>query len=232
MTSLERAAAYLKKMGPKAALAIVPLALATLPAQASILFNYSTGNWNVQTAGTPVISGVVSNNAGTPLAGSLIQGIDLTGGVLFEWNSGGTITITGTWSGNGTGTNIPFPATPIMGYYDFSFESNRIEQVNYTLTYNINGILTSFPNQFNVGSSGSAGDSPVDIDVPLGKTLTDWTVTLALTFTTVNESGNFSVDAGGIGISPELSAVPEPSTFLLALPVAGLLIVRRRRRKL
>jgi hypothetical protein len=45
MTSLQRAAAYLKKIGPKAAHAIVPLA-AAIPAHAGLVFGYTSGAWD------------------------------------------------------------------------------------------------------------------------------------------------------------------------------------------
>src|SRR5690242_3100335 len=114
MTSLQRAAAYLKKAGPKAALAIVPLAMA-VPSHASILFNYGSGNWNVQTTGNTLISPISESISGVPLTGSLLQGFDLAGSKIISWDSGGTITVTGTWSGTGTGTNQVFPTSTIKG---------------------------------------------------------------------------------------------------------------------
>src|SRR3954466_10633766 len=116
MTSVQRAAAYLKRIGPKAVLAIVPLAVAAVPAHASLVFNSTSQNATApNTLGGP--SGTPQQ---VPLLGSLI-----TGSRLYDLNdvgfaSGvGVVTFDIFQSGNGAGSTIPFPNPTVNGAYDF-----------------------------------------------------------------------------------------------------------------
>jgi hypothetical protein len=225
MTSLQRAAAYLKKVGPKAVLAIVPLA-AAIPAHAGVVFNYSSGAWDQNALGQSPFTGA-NSISGTPLSGSLIQGVSL-GGAYNLFASGGTIVLTASWFGDGTGSTIPFPSNSVTGFWNFNVTMSGAEQTIWDVTYNINGSpITADSGSFN-GSGGinSGGSLPVTS----GANLTSWSTVLTLSW-----SGFVSpmdVTVNGIGIQAEdVADVPEPSTFLLMTPLAGLLIVRVRRRK-
>lgn len=225
MTSLQRAAAYLKRIGPKAALAIVPLA-AAIPAHGSLVFSYTSGSWDQNATGQSPFGGP-GTNSGTSLAGSLIQGVS-AGGAYSLFLSGGSITLTSTWFGDGTGSTIPFPSSSVTGFWDFAVDETVGTQTIWDVAYIINGSSTP-------GDSGSFfGDGAIDLTgslpVTSGAALTSWTVVLTLSWS--GDTTPIDVTVNGIGVQAEdIAAVPEPSTFLLAGPLAGFLIFRVRRRK-
>ena len=113
MTSLQRAAAYLKKMGPKAALAIVPLALAAVPANASIVLSVGSEGYFASTGG------LTSAWASSPLPGSGVQGVYGFGTSLLDYPSGTGITFYAFASGSGTGT---LPDDTLGVAWDFTLE--------------------------------------------------------------------------------------------------------------
>jgi hypothetical protein len=229
MTSLQRAAEYLKKIGPKVALAIVPLA-AAIPSHGSIVFDYTSGSWNQNAVGQSPFGGP-GTNTGNPLAGTQIQGVSLIGAYNL-FTSGGQITLTANWFGDGTGSTIPFPNASVTGFWMFSVdEGGAGDPVNWNINYTINGTL--YPN---VASGTLTGDDSVNssgpVPVPIGDNLTSWSVDLVLFWDGVN-GGPTDVTVQGIGIEAEdIAAVPEPGAFWLVTPLAaGLLFFRGRRRK-
>jgi hypothetical protein len=225
MTSLQRAAAYLKKLGPKAALAIVPLAAATVPAHASLVFTASDGGYT-STAGTPTGAWNIS-----ALAGSSIQGIHADGTSSLFVGSGASITFSAGSSGGGTGN---FPAKILGVEWDFSIydPTGHPYTVAYTVVYNINGALTTVDSGVHAIDTTPFNIADVaTIEVLLGGPLTSWSSSIQLTFSPdANEQLHLDVahlDIAGL----DAEGVPEPSTFLLAGPLTGLLIFRVRRRK-
>jgi hypothetical protein len=224
MTSIQRAAAYLKKIGPKAALAIVPLAAATVPAQASLMFTVADGGYATNDGS------LNASWSATTLAGTLINGVHGAGASNLATSGLGVVFSTNA-SGGGIGT---FPSAFMAVEWDFTLYTESFSQlVTWSVDYNMNGTST----QVATGSD-TITTAPTNIadsfslPVTSGAALSNWSMFITLNF---NTGGGFRVlhfDVDKLDIAAlDAEGVPEPSTFLLAGPLVGFLLFRVRQRK-
>jgi hypothetical protein len=230
LTSIERAARYLKKLGPKAALAIVPLAVVAVPANAGVVF---TGTDHA-IGGSPAFGGnlVSSSFGGSALPGTSVQGFRASGGAVFSFGSGVGVTLIFSASGGGSGA---FGSATNPGAWNFTFASSRTQFVNWEVDYTVDGLITTATTgsstsnpSVNAGVITVNGGAPITVDS--GGTLSNWSDQVKLTWTG-NNSGTMTLNVNGLDISGQDAAAPEPSTMLLTLPLAGFWLLSRRRRK-
>ncbi len=225
MTSLQRAAAYLKKLGPKAALAIVPLAAAAVPAQAGLIFDVTAGGYATD---APEGSSTTWNTS--PLTGSLIQGVHNNGTFVQTFTSGSYITSTASASGGGTGV---FPGNSLAVNWDFTLRdaNEGIFLSSWSVTYNINGAptLVASGSQWITGTPVNIANSAA-IAVPSGQPLTSWSASISLGYGN-DDFGDLHFDVAHLDITGQDTPVPEPATFLLIGPVGAFVIFRARRRR-
>jgi hypothetical protein len=235
MTSLQRAAAYLKKVGPKAALAIVPLAMA-VPSHAGVVLDVLQSDF--ESTGPGFLSPTISTLTTVPIAGSLVTGIYGSGSFSQQFSSGSTITLVAHSSGGASGV---FPDS-LTGAWDFSVSAVNDSDfgpypVNWSVVFNIGGTSTSAASgSFTMGTTPTNFSGTASLNGTPGATITNWssTIELKLLVTDAEERGHYIpiFDVQHLDIqSQDAAGVPEPSTFLLGAPVAGFLIIRARRRK-
>jgi hypothetical protein len=220
MTSLQRAAAYLKKIGPTAALAIVPLA-AAVPSHASLVLSVTHNEFeSTDPSGSGILSAVT-------VAGSLVQGIHADGVYTIFFLSGAGITVTAQASGGATGT---FPNS-LTGAWNFNVsDAFSSYNIGYTVTYMVGGVQTiAESGSFTVGASPTNISSFASLNGTPGSPVANWSAAISLTLAA--SDGDLTFDVQQLDIEAQDVAVPEPSTFLLAAPMVGFLIVRVRRRK-
>jgi hypothetical protein len=214
MTSLERAAAYLKKIGPKAALAIVPLAMA-VPSHASLILSVTHSDF--ETGGTGTLTTV-------PGSGTLVNGTQASGSYLLSFLSGFGITISAHNSGGALGT---FPAS-LTGTYDFTITMVNPTLVSWTVEYILGGVSTILGDTVLASTKIS---STIPLNGTPGDPVTDWQAFISLEWNSGGQGDSITFDVAQFDIDPQDTPVPEPSTFLLAGPLVGLLIFRVRQRK-
>jgi hypothetical protein len=216
MTSLERAAAYLKKIGPKAALAIVPLAVA-VPSHASLILSVTHSDFETGGAGSLTT---------VPGSGTLVNGTQSSGSYFVSFLSGMGITLFAHSSGGAAGL---FPAS-LTGTYDFTITTAHEYLILWSLEYIIGGEVTNADGSF----LGSTSPTNIAATIPLngtpGNAVADWSAEISLEFNSGSQDGDITFDVAQLDVDPQDTPVPEPSTLLLMTPLAGLMIFRFRRR--
>jgi hypothetical protein len=226
LTSIERAAAYLKKLGPKAVLAIVPLAVAVPAVASTVTFTNTAG----VISATGISGGMTSSSfGGAALPGSVIQGYRVSGGAAFNFSSGFVYSLIFSPSGGGSGV---FPSSAIGGAWNFTLTSTVPQFVNWEVDYVIDSILTTATT-----GSGTITGAPTNVNdagllsVDSGGTLTSWSDQIRLTWIGAN-FGTLTLNVTSLDVSGQgAAAVPEPSTLLMMFPLAGGWLLYRRRRK-
>ena len=105
--------------------------------------------------------------------------------------------------------------------------------VSYSVDFTINGSLTTVATgTVPIGASPSNFTGSSVLSVTPGDPVTDWEMAISLEFHSGGSTGELRFDVTTLEIQGEkLAAVREPSTFLLAMPIAGFVIDRARRRK-